>query len=268
MAVEIIAEVGLNHNNHLPTAMRLAAVAKQAGANIMKTQTYVPEKSISAASPDFKMLKRLAMSFRDTLVLARQCETIGIEFMSTPDDLDSLKFLVQECGVKRIKLGSGSMLYQPLVEVALATGLPLIVSTGGATLDEVRMVGCADRLTLMHCVSLYPCPVHEANLRAILTLRKWNKRVGWSDHTPSIRTVPAIAVAYGACMIEKHLTLDRQSDGPDHHFSLEPNQFTSMVHTIRDAEAALGDGEKKPSPAEAAVIARVRKDANGFQAGI
>src|SRR5258706_9346547 len=185
MGCMIIAEMGLNHDGDLSKALRLCDASKSAGANIVKTQTFIPEKCIRKGR-DYDLLASLALSLHDTYKMAMHCDDIGIEFASTPDDLESLSFLVGECDVKRIKLGSGSLLYEPLVDAAFDTGLPVLFSTGMATLDEVTQVverqyerrepasGEIRRefdLTRMHCVSLYPCPPHLANVGAITALQ-------------------------------------------------------------------------------------------------
>lgn len=274
--VMVIAEAGVNHNGSVTTAKIMCDSAKLAGCDVVKFQTYIPEKSIRRDSPDFATLAALALSFADTKNVAMHCESIGIEFCSTPDDLDSLKFLVEECGVKRIKIGSGSLRYRPLIYAAMqmGRGLPIIMSTGMATIKEIAqsitMIFPAPLydITLMHCVSLYPCPTEAANLRAIATLQRFTLPVGYSDHTMSVDAVPAAAVALGAVAIEKHFTMSRAQAGPDHHISLEPSELRRMVDVIREAEKALGDGRKEPSAAELAMIPRMRKDSDGRQAGI
>jgi N-acetylneuraminate synthase/N,N'-diacetyllegionaminate synthase len=268
MSVLIVAEAGVNHRGKLDLAFQLCDEAKKAGADVVKFQTYVPEKSL-ARGPRYDELAHLALSFDATKVIARYCAEIGIEFCSTPDDLDSLKFLVDECSVKRIKIGSGSLLYRPLVEAAFATGLPVLLSTGMATMGDVSRAFEVTRMhadsTLMHCVSLYPCPVDKANLRAIRELRMFGLPVGWSDHTTSVITVPCAAVALGATVIEKHLTLEPPDQGIDYACSLNSRQFAAMVLAIRDTERALGDGIKAPSSEEAAMIPIIRKDECGLQ---
>lgn len=274
----IIAECGVNHDGKLDKALSLCEVAKQAGADVAKTQTFIPEKLLRPGNPRMDFAKSLVLSFPDTLKIARHCEAIGIEFCSTPDDLDSLKFLVEECGVKRIKIGSGSLLYRPLVDAAFDTGLPVLLSTGMATQFEVDSVvmrqlerfECRnDRsdITLMHCVSLYSCPLNLANVKAMLKLTGWGMPVGYSDHTIGDYAVCA-AVALGAAVIEKHFTLDNEAEGPDHRMSAMPEQFATMVQKIRMTEVVLGHGRKEPSEEEAAMIVRVRKDNEGYQAGI
>jgi N,N'-diacetyllegionaminate synthase len=270
--VEIIAEAGVSHNGDLATALKLCDAAKEARADIVKFQTYVPEKALAVNSKHFPLLKSLALPLIAFQKISDHCRNINIEFMSTPDDLDSLNFLVKECGVKRIKIGSGSLTYKPLVDAAYKTGKPVILSTGMATCEEIERAlphdGGYVPITLMHCVSLYPCPFEEANLKAIHTLRKFGYPVGYSDHTTSKESVPVMAVAAGATIIEKHFTLDRMQKGPDHHMSLSPVEFAWFVNAIREAEAIYGSGNKTPSIDEAAMIPRIRKNSDGVQPGL
>jgi N,N'-diacetyllegionaminate synthase len=269
MSVLIIAEAGVNHRGKLDLAFRLCDAAKEAGADIVKFQTYVPEKALAPGSR-YKELADLALSFDDTDAVACYCAKIGIEFCSTPDDLDSLKFLVDECGIKRVKIGSGSLLHRPLVEAAFATGLPVLLSTGMATNADIDDAfsgrGARDDMVLMHCVSLYPCPIEKANLSAMNEIRHWfNLPIGWSDHTVSVTTVPCAAVVLGATVIEKHLTLEPPDQGIDYACSLDPRQFATMVKAIRETELALGDGVKAPSPEEARMMPLLRKNEYGLQ---
>lgn len=286
VTVTIIAECGVNHDGSLDKALKLCDAAKLAGADIVKFQTYIPEKCIRPGK-DFALLKRLALDQAAFLKIAQHCGEIGIEFCSTPDDLDSLKFLVEDCGVKRIKLGSGSLRYRPLVDAAFDTGLPVLLSTGMATDFEVRDVMRRQNahslirqswndLTVMHCVSIYPCPPQLANMAVLRNFGRlvepwWDHRLkvhpGYSDHTLGNYAVLA-AVALGATVIEKHMTLDNEAEGPDHRMSATPEQFETMVMKIRQMEIVLGDGCKEPSPEEAAMIPLLRKDENGFQRGL
>src|SRR5882672_1473329 len=281
MGVTIIAECGVSHNGSVDEALRMCDAAKEAGADIVKFQTYLPEIAIDKNSKDYDLLSSLALSFDDFLKIAKHCEDIGIEFMSTPDDLQSLKFLVDECGIKRIKIGSGSLTYTPLLEAAIKTKLPIILSTGMATEVEIEKA-LSDMwgekfnawgisrwdITLLHCVSLYPCPIELANINAIKKLKTFRYQVGYSDHTLSVVAIPCAAVALGATVIEKHFTLNRYAEGPDHAMSLGPYQFSEMVREIRATELALGDGCKTISEQEAAMIPRVRKGADGKQPGL
>lgn len=190
--VMIISECGVNHDGDLSKALRLCDAAKQTGADAAKFQTYIPEYCIRR-SKDFDLLCALALPLHDFITIAKHCESIGIEFMSTPDDINSLKYLVEECGIRRIKIGSGSLTYLPLVHAAYLTKLPVLLGTGMATQDEIRAAlpwfspyetyEVTDDLTLMHCVSLYPCPPHLANVRAMNHLREIGEgvAVGYRD---------------------------------------------------------------------------------------
>lgn len=275
MGVLIIAEAGVAHCGILDNALRLCDEAKQVGADIVKFQTYLPEQCLHRG-PRYDLLAQLALSFGDFCKIAKHCEDIGIEFASTPDDVESLWFLVHDCGVKRVKIGSGSLTYRPLIEAAFATKLPVLISTGMATMDEVadlletvtvhNSYWLGKDTTLMHCVSLYPCPASLANLRAISTMIEgFNLSIGWSDHTTSVTAIPCAAVALGATVIEKHLTLPPPDQGIDYACSLNPQQFRKMVAAIRDVEAALGDGVKKLGEEEARMIPLLRKAADGKQ---
>src|SRR5258706_11813736 len=279
MTVTIIAECGVSHNGSVDEALRMCDAAKESGANICKFQTYLPEIAIDKNSKDYDLLYNLALPFTDFLKIAKHCEDIGIEFCSTPDDLYSLKFLVDECGVKRIKIGSGSLTYEPLLEAAYSSRLPIILSTGMASILEIEdalpdgfLTGYkipTPKITLLHCVSLYPCPLELTNLKVITTIyERFRLPVGYSDHTLSVVAIPCAAVALGATVIEKHFTLNRSAKGPDHAMSLSPYQFGGMVREIRKVERALGDGTKTISEQEAAMIPRVRKGDDGKQPGL
>jgi len=275
----IIAEVGVNHDGDLGKALHLCDAAKYAGADIVKFQTYLPDLSIRKGK-DYDLLVRLALPLEDFWRISKHCKEIGIEFCSTPDDLLSLQFLVEHCGVKRIKLGSGSLLYEPLVDAAFDIGLPVLLSTGMATEDEIMSAIRRqedrygydrelpdDWATIMHCVSLYPCPLELANVKAIESMQDKFGDVGYSDHTIGNYAILS-AVVLGATVVEKHFTLDNEDAGPDHCMSATPEQFERMVMKIRQTEIVLGHGRKEPSEEELAMIGRIRKDAEGFQPGL
>lgn len=284
----IIAEAGVNHDGKGSEACRLVDAAKEAGADVVKFQTFDAQR-IFRPGPALHKAMKLSLSLLDLRTVVAHCANTGIEFCSTPDDLDSLKFLVEECGVKRIKLGSGSLLYEPLVDAAFDTGLPILLSTGMAAIQEVGDVVARQRqrwlrstdikalnhLTVMHCVSLYPCPPELANVRAVDSLARLSPAIwhpdffamGYSDHTEGIWAACG-AVGAGATVIEKHFTLTNTDDGPDHHMSLEPDQFKVFVGAVRFVEKTLGTGIKAPSEQEAAMIPRLRKDAEGYQPGL
>lgn len=277
MDVLIIAEVGVNHNGNYNIAKKLVDEAKRCGADIVKFQTFNPQKLASkyAVMADYQkrnldieesqedMLSKLTLRKEEYIELANYCETIGIKFLSTPFEVESIHFLN---GLQDMwKIPSGEITNYPyLVEIA-KTGKAVILSTGMSTLQEVdealevlRKNDSGD-VTLLHCTTNYPTPMRDVNLNAMLTLKEHcNCRVGYSDHTEGIE-VPIAAVAMGAAVIEKHFTLDRNMEGPDHKASLEPNELKEMVDAIRNIEEALGDGNKIPSKTEKANIPIVRK---------
>jgi len=279
MSVLIIAEAGVNHNGSVDAAMRLCDTAKSAGADVVKFQTFKTERlltkdtamaeyqqaNVGAVKTQFQMVKELELEFAAFRRIKDHCDSIGIQFLSTPDDVESLDFLVDGLRVGTIKVGSGEVTNLPFLRSIGAKKLPVILSTGMATLGEVERAilelerSGASKITLLHCTSNYPCPMGEVNLRAMATLRAaFGRDVGYSDHTRGI-TVPIAAVALGACVVEKHFTLDKSLPGPDHKASLDPAELGAMVAGIRDIEAALGDGIKKPASSEAAVKAAVRR---------
>lgn len=274
MKIEIIAEAGVGHNGDVNLARRMVDAARNAGADIVKFQTYSPEEAINPHHKDFDYLKSLALSHKEFLGLAKHCEQVGIEFLSTPGDLSSFKFLVEECGVKRVKIGSDDLTYAPLIEAAYKVGLPTILSTGMATLAEIRTVH--DRwnewdlwrvhtvpLTLLHCVSSYPVPPEDANLRAMLTLKnEFHRPIGYSDHCEGYVACLA-AATMGATIIEKHFEL-AEITGPDHAVSLKMLDFVAMVEGIRKIEKMMaGTGKKEPNAAELELLPLVRKREDG-----
>ena len=275
--VLIIAEAGVNHNGNINIAKELVREAKRCGADIVKFQTFNPKKLASkyAIMADYQkenlgfeesqdvMLSRFTLSQEEYVMLADYCRETGIQFLSTPFEIESVQFLNDWQEIWKIPSGEITN-YPYLVEIA-KTGKDIILSTGMSTLQEVddalavlRENG-AGKITLLHCTTNYPTPMQDVNLRAMLTLRdKCGCPVGYSDHTKGIE-VSVAAVALGAEVIEKHFTLDRNMEGPDHKASLEPDELEAMVKTIRNIEKALGDGIKKPSKSEKANIAVVRK---------
>lgn len=267
MTVEIIAEIGVNHQNDLDQAKRLIDAAKDAGATIAKFQasTVVGEISRRYAPEHYDMIASVVPSFGFLGLAKLHCDDVGIEFLCTPAEVESLNFLVG-IDMKRIKIGSDNLTNPIMLEAAKATDRPLIISTGMATLAEVDAIfgyqtgvlfAEEHRVTLLHCGSAYPLPFDQANLRALheigylgrTAMNMTGCKIGWSDHTPSV-TLAAVAVGLGAVMIEKHITLDVDAPGPDHRASLLPLQFAMMVAGIREAEQALGDGVKRPQPSE------------------
>lgn len=271
MHTYIIAEAGVNHNGKLELALSLCDAAKEAGVDCVKFQTWQTEKIVTRetkkatyqsentknpAESQFDMLKKLELSYEDFLDIQKHCNEIGIDFLSTPDEEYSLSFLMKELNLPTIKIGSGEVTNIPYLRQMAAYGKPIILSTGMSTLAQVAtaydtlLSGGAPSVALLHCTTNYPCPKNEVNLRAMQTLKDAFKcQVGYSDHTMGIE-IPIAAVAMGAEIIEKHFTLDRKMEGPDHKASLEPQELKAMVDAIRNIEVALGDGIKRPNKSE------------------
>jgi N,N'-diacetyllegionaminate synthase len=269
-SVFIIAEAGVNHNGDLAMALRLCDAALEAGADAVKFQSFRAEDLVVPGAPtadyqsrqtgeqdQFAMLQRLELTQSQHEAIKAHCDSIGIEFFSTPFSVAAVDMLVR-LGVRRLKLSSGELTHRALVERAAAAGRPLLVSTGMATMGEIRealqWIGAArgglDGVTLLHCTSAYPAPDEALNLNAIRSMRRdLGVEVGYSDHSLGIEAALA-AVALGAKVIEKHLTLDRGLPGPDHGASLEPPEFTRLSHGIRRVSAMLGDGVKAPTAQE------------------
>lgn len=270
-AVLVIAEIGVNHNGDVITARQLVDAAAGTGADVVKFQTFTASRLVAphAAAAAYQtrntgltqtqreMLRRLELREDELESLHAHSLSLGVEFLSTGFDIEDVAML-QRIGIRRIKIPSGEITNHPLLSYVARQGLPVIMSTGMSTLDECRealtvlLEGgmTTDQVTLLQCTSTYPAPVELINLRAIETLRReLGIRVGLSDHSSST-VVPAAAVALGASVIEKHITLDRSMPGPDHAASLEPDEFSAMVRNIREVEVALGDGTKHPTAPE------------------
>ena len=265
----IIAEAGVNHNGDIKLARKLIDVAAKAGADAVKFQTFQAEELVteSAEKADyqkettgsdesqFEMLKKLELSDRNYKELFTYYQKKGIIFLSTPFDQGSADFL-DKLGLPALKIPSGEITNFPLLKHIAGKRKPVILSTGMSTLDEVgeavevlRKAGAAE-IVLLHCVSCYPASIEDTNLRAMETLsRTFKLPVGLSDHTIGIH-IPIAAVALGACIIEKHFTLDKNLPGPDHRASLEPDELREMVSAIRDIERAFGNGIKRPTAGE------------------
>ena len=269
MSVYIIAEAGVNHNGDVCLAKRLCLAAKNAGADAVKFQTWITEKIITrnvgqAAyqtentgnnQSQFDMLKALELTYDEFREIKNYCNQIVIQFISTADEQDSLDFLV-DLGIPFIKVGSGDIGNISYLRYIGSKKKPVILSTGMSTLSDVEMSikalkdGGAEEISLLHCTTNYPCPYDSVNLRVMDTLKSaFGMKVGYSDHTIGIE-VPIAAVAMGAEIIEKHFTLDKNMDGPDHLASTEPDEFKMMVESIRNIEKSLGTGIKKPTSSE------------------
>lgn len=270
MSILIIAEAGVNHNGSLAMAKQLAGVAKAAGADIVKFQTAKPELVISRfaekaeyqkaetgeAESQLEMCKRIHLTFDEHAQLKEHCDSIGIAYLSTPFDLDSIDFL-QQLGTPMWKVPSGEITNLPYLEKIAATKKPVILSTGMSMISEIEDAltiledGGAGPITLLHCNTEYPTPIEDANLLAMQDLREqFGLPVGYSDHTAGIEADIA-AAALGAVVIEKHFTLDKALPGPDHKASLSPEELTAMVAAVRKTELALGDGRKHVTESEA-----------------
>ena len=275
--VLIIVEAGVNHNGDVGIAKKLVDEAKQCGADVVKFQTFNPNKlaskhavmanyqkeNLGVEESQKSMLEKLTLKLDEYIELAEYCKEIGIQFLSTPFEIDSIRFLNKLQDMWKIPSGEITN-YPYLVEIA-RTGKDVILSTGMSTLNEVEAAVTLLRkyksgeITLLHCTTNYPTPMADVNLRAMLTLRDHcGCPIGYSDHTRGIE-VPIAAVAMGATVIEKHFTLDRNMEGPDHKARLEPGELAAMVMAIRNIEEAMGDGIKTPSDSEKANIAVVRK---------
>ena len=280
--VFIIAEAGVNHNGNEAIAHKLVDAAAEAGADAVKFQTFRASELVSASAPkalyqqrttevaesQLSMIRRLELNETAHRSLMEHCSQRGIRFLSSPFDLHSIDFL-HSLGLETFKIPSGEITNIPYLRRIGNCGVPVILSTGMSVLGEIEKalevlehVGTPrERITLLHCTTEYPAPVGEINLRAMETLLRafpGIAGVGYSDHTQGIH-IPVAAAAMGACVIEKHFSLDRNMEGPDHKASLEPDELASMVRAIRDVERARGDGIKRPTDSELSNIRVARK---------
>jgi len=266
----IIAEAGVNHNGDIVLAKKLVDIAKDAGADAVKFQTWITDlvaskdvkmanyqiENLGSNESQYDMLKKLELSYSEFEELKEYCDNKGIMFLSTADEEASCDFLNNLQDI--FKIGSGEMLNLPLLKHIAKYNKEVILSTGMSTLAEVGVAietltssGLnKDMITLLHVTTQYPTPLEEVNLRAMLTMRdKFGVAVGYSDHTMGIE-VPVAATALGATIIEKHFTISKDMEGPDHKASLEPDELKRMVESIRGIERALGDGNKIPTKTE------------------
>lgn len=278
--VFIIAEAGVNHNGSLDLALKLCGEAKRIGVDAVKFQTFKTEKIVVRSSEmaeyqkqntsnfdnQFDMIKALELSYDQFKIIKEYCEKINIEFMSTPDEEDSLDFLIS-LGVKKLKVGSGEVDNIPFLRRIAKHNLPTIFSTGMSTMEDIELLlntvinaGLDKKnITLLHCNTEYPTPYHDVNLRAMLTMKeKYGVAIGYSDHTLGI-VVPIAATALGAVCIEKHFTLDNNMSGPDHLASLNPKDFEEMVKAVRDTEVAMGSSSKQVTKSEQKNKSIIRK---------
>ncbi|MBW4827970.1 MAG: N-acetylneuraminate synthase [Clostridiaceae bacterium] len=264
----IIAEAGVNHNGDINIAKKLVDEAFRAGADAIKIQTFRAEDLVTKDAPkaeyqkksvgegnQYTMLKKLELSFEEHIILKKYCEEKGIMFISTPFDFESVD-LLEKIDVPLYKIGSGDLTNLPLLEYIAEKHKPIILSTGMANLGEIEeaiesIFKTKNKdITLLHCTSNYPTSYKDVNLKAMVTMKEAFKLpMGYSDHTIGIE-VPIAAVSLGATVIEKHFTLDRCMEGPDHKASLEPYEFEKMVESIRNIEDSMGDGIKQCNKSE------------------
>jgi len=278
-SIFIIAEAGVNHNGSIDLARKLIDKAALAGVDAVKFQSFKASKLLTRDTPkaayqkktskgnsQFEMIQKLELSYEAHIVLRDYTLEKDLEFMSTPFDHDSID-LLSDIGVKRFKVGSGDLTNVPFLRHLASKKLPIILSTGMAEMNEIRhalkvieTTGFPKKdLTILHATTEYPAPFAEVNLMAMLSMKRDLKvHIGYSDHTPGIE-IPIAAAALGAKVIEKHFTLDRNMEGPDHKASLEPEELRQMVLAIRNIEKALGTGKKEPSPSEIKNIPAARK---------
>lgn len=280
--VIIIAEAGVNHNGSMENAFKLIDAAAEAGVDYIKFQSFKAEKLVSesakkadyqiqntgkANETQFQMLMKLELSEEQHIQLIEYCNKKNIKFFSTAFDLDSLDYL-HSIGLQLVKIPSGELTNLPYLRKAASLFNKVILSTGMATIEEIndavnvflRAEISKDKITILHCNTEYPTPLEDVNLKAMLHIQEvFNTKVGYSDHTIGIE-VPIAAVALGASIIEKHFTLDKNMEGPDHKASLEPDELKSMVSTIRNIETALsGSGIKEVTESEKKNISIARK---------
>jgi len=278
MKALIIAEAGVNHNGCLKTAKKLIDAAAEAGADIVKFQTFKAENIASkftgkavyqeittdVAESQLAMLKKLELSQEAHTELINHCDKCRIQFLSTPFDIESIDFL-ESLNIPFWKIPSGEITNLPYLLRIAKTGKDIILSSGMSTLEEIRSAikilqeNGSGKITVLHCNTEYPTPFSDVNLRAMETIRReLGVEAGYSDHTKGIEAAIA-AAALGAVIIEKHFTLDKNMEGPDHKASLEPDELTAMIKAVRNVEVMLGESEKKPSPSEQKNIAIARK---------
>ena len=275
--VFIIAEAGVNHNGDINLAYKMIDEAKKANVDCIKFQTFNSSNLVSkyAQKADYQkkttgdgsqidMLKKLELTYSDFTSIKEYCNKIGICFISTPFDIDSIEFL-DSLDIPFWKIPSGEITNYPYLKTIAKTERPVILSTGMSTIDDIRQAinvltqNGTTNIKLLHCNTEYPTPYEDVNLNAMKTMHDiFGYEVGYSDHTKGIE-IPVAAVAMGATVVEKHFTLDRNMEGPDHKASLEPNELSEMVKSIRNVEKSFGNGIKVPSESEKKNINIARK---------
>lgn len=278
MNVYIIAEAGVNHNGSLELAKKLVDSAKDSGADCIKFQTFIAKniasknaykaeyqkQQINSDESQLEMLSKLELTFNEFVELKEYCNSKKIEFLSTAFDFESIDFL-KSLNMKKWKIPSGDITNLTYLIKIAKLNKPIILSTGMSTMDDIRKAihvlrdNGSGEITVLHCTTEYPTPFEDVNLKAMETIYKeFDVSVGYSDHTRGIE-IPIAAVAMGATVIEKHFTLDRNMEGPDHKASLEPAELKAMVSAIRNVEIAIGTGEKKPAESEKKNMVIARK---------
>lgn len=285
--VQVIAEAGVNYNGRIELAKEMVYIAKECGADVIKFQTAKAElvmskyaekadyqkKATGVAENQLEMCRKLFLPYEDFAELSGLCKQVGIGFLSTPFEIESINFL-HELGMDMWKIPSGEITNLPYLEEIGRFGQKIILSTGMSNLQEVEDAvkvllsagAIKEDITLLHCTTEYPAPYSDVNLNAMLTLKnKFGMKVGYSDHTQGI-VIPIAAVSMGAEIIEKHFTLDKNMEGPDHKASLEPEELKEMISAIRKVEIAFGDGDKAPQPSEIKNIPVARKSIIAKQA--
>lgn len=271
----IIAEIGVNHNGSVDLAKTMIKSASMCGVDAVKFQTFVSEDLVTEntktaeyqenntnENSQLEMLKKLELSFDDFHELKRYAEDCGVIFLSSPFDFKSVD-LLEKLNVSLYKLGSGELTNFELIDYVSNTNKPIILSTGMATLEEIKEtynhIKNKDNLVILHCITGYPTSFEEANLNFIKTLQnELDVPIGFSDHSPGIE-LPIATVALGVCVVEKHFTLDKTLEGPDHKASLNPDEFKAMVSAIRNVEVAMGDGVRRFSKNEKEIKQVARK---------
>lgn len=278
MSVLVIAEAGVNHNGSLETAKRLVDMAKECGADVIKFQTFkayestgvyaekaqYQKENTESVESQYEMIKQLELPFEDFKILQLYCNEKGIIFASTPDGIESLDYLI-ELEVPFIKVGSTEVSNLKFLEKIAQSGKEIILSTGMSYLSEVDVAVRTiiktgnNKIKLMQCTTDYPTKLEDVNLRAMVTMREaFHLPVGFSDHTEGCEAAVA-AVALGAEFIEKHITLDKNMEGPDHKASMDKIEFKNYIQSIRNTEMLLGDGIKRPTERELIIEKDVRR---------
>lgn len=264
----IIAEAGVNHNGRLDLALKMVDVAKKCGADAIKFQTFKARSVVTSqgkTKSHFEMLKKLELKKKFYKPIIKRCKEKKIIFLSTPHgSFEAVDFL-QKLNIPAFKFGSGDLTNLPVLQYAAKFKKPVIISTGMATMEEIKeAINCIEKtgnnkIIVLHCTTNYPCPFDEVNLRAMQAMmKKLDVLVGYSDHTTGIQT-SVMAATLDACLIEKHFTLNKNMPGPDHKASIEPNELKEMVNQIRNVEKILGSTIKRPNKSEFSMTKTVRK---------